>query len=73
MRITQRIPHILGNDVIAIEIEAEDNNGEKVSVLHPIPEEDRKGVRDWRQEEVDIIIDKIATEKNWVLFKDEEN
>ena len=73
MRITQRIPHILGNDVISIEIEAEDNNGEKVSVLYPIPEEDQKGVREWMEEEVDIIIDKIATENNWVLFKEEED
>ena len=73
MKITQQIPHILGNDVIAIELETEDDNGEKGSILHSIPVEDQKGVREWTQVEVDIIIDKIATEKNWVLFKDEEN
>ena len=73
MKITQQIPHILGNDVIAIELETEDDNGEKGSILHSIPVEDQKGVREWTQAEVDIIIDKIATEKNWVLFKDEEN
>ena len=39
----------------------------------PIPEEDQKGVREWMEEEVDIIIDKIATENNWVLFKEEED
>ena len=73
MKITRLEPHILGNDVIAIEIEAEDNNGEKVSILHPIPEDDLKGVREWTEEEVDAICDRVATENNWVLFKDEEN
>ena len=66
MKITRLEPHILGNDVIAIEIEAEDNNGEKVSIVHPIPEDDQKGIREWTEEEVDAICDRVATENNWV-------
>ena len=73
MKITQQIPHILGNDVIAIEIVAEDDNGEKVSIEHPIPVEDQKGIREWTEAEVEVICDRIATENNWMMFKEEED
>ena len=63
----------MGDDVVAIKIEAEDDNGEKVLIEHPIPVEDQKPARQWSQVEIDDICDRIATENNWVMFKEEED